>query len=65
MAATYTSRPLSIGYGTRLIAATTNLTGMFAHWNNLRKTQKVLNRLSDYELEDIGLSRGDIQNIGR
>lgn len=29
-------------------------------WNNTRKTQKVLMALSNRQLEDIGLTRGDI-----
>ncbi|RMH48795.1 MAG: DUF1127 domain-containing protein [Alphaproteobacteria bacterium] len=29
-------------------------------WNNARLTRRALSRLSDRELDDIGLSRGDI-----
>lgn len=32
-------------------------------WNQSRRTRAALNKLSDYELEDIGLSRGDIERI--
>ena len=31
----------------------------------IRQTERELSRLSDYELADIGLSRGDIYHISR
>lgn len=34
-------------------------------WNSARITRKSLNRLSNRELDDIGLCRGDIDLIGR
>jgi uncharacterized protein YjiS (DUF1127 family) len=34
-------------------------------WNDRRVTRKVLGRLSDRELDDIGLCRGDVDLIGR
>lgn len=34
-------------------------------WNNTRVTRKSLSKLSDRELDDIGLCRGDIEMIGR
>jgi uncharacterized protein YjiS (DUF1127 family) len=34
-----------------------------AAWNDRRITRKALSRLSDRELEDIGLSRADIETI--
>lgn len=34
-------------------------------WNELRATRKALSALSDRELADIGLHRGDIGQIGR
>ncbi len=37
----------------------------FSAWNNARITRKSLGRLSDRELDDIGLCRGDIEFIGR
>ncbi len=36
-----------------------------AAWNNARITRKSLSKLSDRELDDIGLCRGDIEFIGR
>ncbi|MEX0364650.1 DUF1127 domain-containing protein [Ruegeria sp. HKCCD8929] len=32
-------------------------------WNENRKTRKILAKLTDEQLDDIGLSRGDIANI--
>ncbi|MEY4984360.1 MAG: hypothetical protein RIR62_2626 [Pseudomonadota bacterium] len=34
-------------------------------WNEARVTRKVLSKLSDRELDDIGLCRGDVEMIGR
>ena len=36
-----------------------------AAWNDARITRKALGKLSDRELDDIGLCRGDIEMIGR
>ncbi|MGI9390609.1 MAG: DUF1127 domain-containing protein [Boseongicola sp.] len=35
----------------------------FAAWNDTRRTRNSLNQLSAHELEDIGLSRGDVDHI--
>lgn len=37
----------------------------FANWNDARVTRNALGKLSDRELDDIGLCRGDIEMIGR
>lgn len=34
-----------------------------AAWNDARTTRNTLNALSDRELNDIGLSRGDIEDV--
>lgn len=34
-------------------------------WNDARMTRATLARLSEHELRDIGLSRSEIENIGR
>ena len=34
-------------------------------WNENRRTRAALSRLTTHELEDIGLTRGDIDMIGR
>lgn len=45
-----------LGVAGRLFAA-------FSEWNDARMTRKALSRLSDRELDDIGLTRGDIARI--
>ena len=39
--------------------------GAFAAWNDIRVTRNALSRLTDRELEDIGLARGDIDTIAQ
>ena len=36
-----------------------------ATWNDARLTRRALGRLSDRELDDIGLCRGDVEMLGR
>lgn len=36
-----------------------------ANWNDARITRKSLSRLSDRELDDIGLTRGEIDSVAR
>ena len=40
-----------------------NLVASVASWNDARVTRTALAKLSDRELDDIGLSRGDIEYI--
>ncbi len=40
------------------------IVGAIAAWNDSRITRKALSSLSDSELDDIGLSRADIDRIG-
>lgn len=64
---------MSIIDTTRPVAASTgvlgqifaNTFGAFAEWNAERVTRAALNRLSDRELDDIGLCRGDIDQVSR
>lgn len=51
----------SAGFGG--IAA--RIVGTFVSWNERRVTRNALSQLSDRELEDIGLSRGDIDLVAR
>ncbi|OED50579.1 hypothetical protein AB838_01325 [Rhodobacteraceae bacterium (ex Bugula neritina AB1)] len=37
--------------------------GAFAAWNDARATRNALNILSDRELADIGMCRGDIEGV--
>ena len=67
MAAVETTRPAPFGAITTY-RAITGLSGIFATlaaWNDARVTRKALSKLSDRELDDIGLCRGDIEHIGR
>lgn len=36
---------------------------LFMQWNDARATRKALMGLSDHELDDIGLCRGDIERV--
>ena len=40
-----------------------NLIGAVYDWNDARKTRAALGKLSDRELDDIGLHRGDIEDV--
>ncbi|WP_371411670.1 DUF1127 domain-containing protein [Paracoccus sp. SY] len=42
-----------------------NFLSMLSAWNDARVTRRELNRLSDRELADIGVCRGDIERIAR
>jgi uncharacterized protein YjiS (DUF1127 family) len=42
-----------------------NLFSMLSAWNDARVTRRELNSLSDRELNDIGVIRGDIERIAR
>ena len=46
-------------------SATSRLFGAVAHWNDARRTRDALSQLTGRELEDIGLTRGDIDAIVR
>lgn len=67
MAAFETSRPAPFGAITTY-RAVNGVGGIFAAlkaWNDARITRKALSKLSDRELDDIGLCRGDLELIGR
>lgn len=40
-----------------------SMVAVVAGWNDARMTRKALSKLSDRELDDIGLCRGDIEEI--
>lgn len=48
-----------LGFG----AAVSKLFAKFNTWNETRKTRRILSSLSNRELEDIGLTRGDIEHM--
>lgn len=67
MAAIETTRPVPFGAIStyRAINGMSNVLGLLAASNDARMTRSALNRLSDRELDDIGLCRGDIDLIRR
>lgn len=42
-----------------------NITRSFAQWRSYRNTVAELNSLSQRELDDLGIGRGDIKRIAR
>ncbi|RMC35072.1 DUF1127 domain-containing protein [Paracoccus alkanivorans] len=62
MSAIETNRSFAVGGLGSVVA---NLASLIGSWNDTRKTRRELNRLSDRELDDIGLTRGDIERIAR
>ncbi|MDG3042018.1 DUF1127 domain-containing protein [Roseicyclus marinus] len=58
-----TNRPLGAGFGANRLLA--DLVGRIAAWNDARITRKSLSALTDRELDDLGLVRGDIDDIAR
>jgi uncharacterized protein YjiS (DUF1127 family) len=67
MAAVETTRPAPFGAITtyRAISGLSNAARVLSAWNDARMTRNALNKLSDRELDDIGLCRGDIDVLGR
>lgn len=65
MALLDTHRGLNDGvrFGARASGFFVTLFGTLIAWNDRRVTRKALSALSARELDDIGLSRSDIQNI--
>ena len=66
--ATYeTSRTAPFGAITvfRMVQSVGNVGAAFQAWNSARITRNALSKLSNRELDDIGLCRGDIELIGR
>lgn len=61
MATLDTIRPIATENGLR--TSLVSLFGAVAAWNDRRTTRDALARLSDRELDDIGLMRGDIEDI--
>lgn len=49
----------------RFVQSLDATTARLRAWNDARLTRKALSRLTDRELDDIGLCRGDIAVIGR
>lgn len=56
----YTTNRTATGSATGYFSA---MVAAVAAWNDARVTRKSLSKLSDRELDDIGLSRGDIDSV--
>ena len=56
------NRSVAVGGVGNVVA---NFFSMLSTWNDARVTRRELSRLSDRELDDIGLCRGDIERIAR
>ncbi|MFC2970279.1 DUF1127 domain-containing protein [Acidimangrovimonas pyrenivorans] len=67
MAAYETTRPAPFGAIStfRVVQFFSNFAEAVADWNDTRVTRKSLSALSDRELNDIGLCRGDIEKVAR
>lgn len=61
MAAFDTFRPAAAPFGGRFSFAA--MVAAFQSWNDARLTRKALSQLSARELSDIGLSRGEIEQV--
>lgn len=66
MSAFETTRPAPFGATAtyHFIQFVSNALVAVKNWNDARVTRKALSSLSDRELDDIGLCRGDIERIG-
>ncbi len=56
---------ISVDLSERVGLAFAAMTGAVRTWNDARTTRNALNSLSERELSDIGLSRGEIETVAR
>lgn len=63
MAAFETTRPAGGLFAGRIQSTLINAFAAVAAWNDARVTRKALSQLTARELDDIGLSRGDIDAV--
>lgn len=63
MAAFDTSRPTYAAGRKGFGAFISSMIAAFTAWNDSRQTRIALSQLSDHELDDIGLTRGDINSL--
>ena len=49
--------------GARFSIFFSSIVGTIAAWNDSRVTRNALSRLSDHELDDLGLTRSDIDRM--
>ena len=57
------SRALSEGVRVNPSKLISRVAGAVMDWNDRRVTRNALNALTEHELDDIGLCRGDIHNF--
>jgi len=55
--------PRAHAHGRPALGLVSRLVEAVISWNDRRATRKALSQLSDRELDDIGLSRGDIDRV--
>ncbi|RYG90808.1 DUF1127 domain-containing protein [Loktanella sp. IMCC34160] len=65
MVAIDTNRSAAPQMVNRAIAGLYNAAETLRAWNDARVTRKALSQLSNRELDDIGLCRGDIEDIAQ
>ncbi len=63
MAHITTARPVGAGFSVTTLFA--GLVGRISAWNEARITRNSLMALSDRELDDLGLSRADIESVAQ
>lgn len=63
MATIRTTRSEDRVFGANIGSAVSAVLGRITAWNEARITRNALSKLSDRELDDIGLTRGDIYGI--
>jgi uncharacterized protein YjiS (DUF1127 family) len=63
MASFDTTRPVAGPSAGKITSYFVNMFGAVAAWNDARITRNSLSKLSARELDDIGLSYGDIEDI--
>ena len=56
---------ISVDLSERVGTGFAAMIGILRAWNDARTTRNALNSLSERELSDIGLSRGDIDHVAR
>lgn len=65
MAAIDTHRAQGFGATAHIASIFASAKARYSDWRDTRATVSVLSKLSDHELEDIGLCRGDIRDMLR
>jgi len=60
-----TTRPVAGLSAGKVTSFVINMFGAVAAWNDARITRNSLSKLTSRELDDIGLSYGDIDNVAR